>query len=116
MIVEKIPLGQRAEAHPFCGYVVNINCVTRVHRDWLDMKFCVCFALGDWEGGQLVIDELGLVFDLKPGHVLLFDSTRLTHFNLHYMGLRISVVLNTDKEMERCGNDEEGLRHVKATY
>ena len=100
----------------FGGFVVNANCITRGHRDKLDKLLCVCFAFGEWEGGQLVIDELGLVFDLKPGHVIIFDSRGLTHFNLHYRGHRSSVVLHSDDYLKHAKGLEERMADLKVGY
>lgn len=82
-------------AGAFCGYVLNVNVVTRAHRDEHGTLLCLCFSLGDWVGGQLVIKELRLVFDNKPGEVIVFDSAYLTHFNMHYKGYCMSLVMQT---------------------
>lgn len=106
-VADVLPAGQEpaASPSPFCGFVLNINCVTGAHRDTMDQTCCVCFAMGDWEGGHLVLDELGLVFPMQPGEVIVFDSTAITHFNMHYLGYRISIVMHTDKHMKQA----EGL-------
>ena len=78
----------------------------------MDKMLCCCLALGDWEGGHLVVEELGLIFEMLPGHVIIFDSTRLTHFNLHYFGHRLSVVLHTDKFMEHAMSLWDDLKKI----
>lgn len=44
-----------------------------------------------------MLHELGMVLDLKPGDILIFQSSRITHFNLHSKGIRGSIVLHSDK-------------------
>lgn len=70
---------------------------------------CCCFSLGEWEGGHLVLDELGLVFEMQPGEVIVFDSTRIVHFNMHFVGERMSVVMHSDKELQRATGLMENL-------
>ena len=54
------------------------------------------------QGGHLVLREPGLVFEMQPGEVLLFDSTLFTHFNMRYTGRRMSVVLISDADLQNA--------------
>lgn len=83
---------------PFIGLVINLNVVTAAHRDCKDDGVCLVLAIGDFEGGDLVLYEPGLVVPLHHGDFAVFPSCKLTHFNLHYKGRRASVVLHTDRE------------------
>jgi hypothetical protein len=85
---------------PFTGFVVNINIKSRPHRDAGDYKLCEVIVIGDHKGGELVLVEPGLVIKLKSGNVVIFSSNLITHFNLHYKGVRMSIILNTDKVLE----------------
>lgn len=71
------------------------------HRDAGDKTFCVVIPWGDWENGDLCLFEAGLVFAMKPWDVIIFPSCHITHFNLHFDGLRCSLVLHSD----RAGDD-----------
>ena len=86
----------------FCGFVLNVNVVTGAHKDSMDTTMCCCFSLGEWEGGHLVLDELGLVFEMQPGEIICFDSSKIVHFNMHYVGERMSVVLQSDKFLDNA--------------
>lgn len=92
-----LPANANAPAYPFGGLVINFNVCTDGHRDVMDDRLCVVIPLGDFEGGELVIYEASLVFDARPGEAIIFRSTELTHFNLHYRGVRASLVLHSDK-------------------
>ncbi|KAJ7098401.1 hypothetical protein C8R44DRAFT_748233 [Mycena epipterygia] len=82
---------------PFGGIVVNINACSDVHRDVMDLyKCCIVIPLQKCEGRGLVLHEARLVLDLCTGHAVLFPSGRFTHFNLHYQGVRVSLVFHTD--------------------
>lgn len=91
-----LPYFERTAAAPFLGFVVNINVMTMSHRDGKDLEVCVVMPIGNFEGGELVLAELGLVIELKNGEVIIFPSTILTHFNMHCRGTRASFVLHTD--------------------
>lgn len=94
----RLPLRHRTKFHPFGGIVVNLRACTKAHRDQCDAQdICVVAFMGEWEGGDLCLYEPGLRFTVRRGDVLIFPSARLTHFNLHYQGVRMSFVLHTDK-------------------
>lgn len=43
------------------------------------------FPLGDYDwtlGGHLILEELGLIFELAPGDNIIFPSAAFTHYNL----------------------------------
>jgi hypothetical protein len=99
-------------AIPFTGYVVNINCRTNAHSDPGDKAVCVVIPIGLWDGGELVLDELGLVLDLKQGHAIVFKSQYITHYNLDYKGKRISVVLQSDARIDGAYDRHEEYYHA----
>lgn len=59
---------------PFAGLVVNINVVTRMHRDAKDKLLCCVTALGDYEGAELCFYEQGLVIPLRSGDLVVGDG------------------------------------------
>ena len=69
--------------------VCNSNFRTALHRDGqVAPGSCLAFAvLGDgaWRGGELVLPELGLAFDLRPRDVVIFDAS-LWHGNAPFRG------------------------------
>lgn len=49
--------------------------------------------------------ESGLVFDSRPGDMIVFQSQKETHFNLHMQGTRSTIVLHSDESMDDwCGD------------
>lgn len=100
-------------AYPFTGYVVNLNVVTDAHRDFKDKTICIVLALGQFQGGQLVLYEPGLVVDLRSGDWVAFPSGDTTHFNLHYKGKRASIVLHSDKEGDQWVKTRRGWESNK---
>lgn len=92
----------------FSGLVVNINAKSRAHRDDGDLHICAVIPFGSFEGGELILYELGLVFELRTGDILIFESTSLTHFNMSYSGTRGSLVLHSDKSIKRFRTDKNG--------
>ena len=70
---------------------------TRVHRDRNDKDVCLIIVVSQCVGGALILSELGLVLDLDNGDGVLFQSSRITHCNSHFQGLRASFVFHTDR-------------------
>ncbi|TCD59939.1 hypothetical protein EIP91_011029 [Steccherinum ochraceum] len=93
---EALPMREDCPAHPFTGFVLNINVVTKAHRDKQDKKVCLVIAIGRFTGGAICLHELGLVIPLRQGDCVMFPSGKITHYNLHYFGSRLSVVLHSD--------------------
>ncbi|KAJ7751093.1 hypothetical protein B0H16DRAFT_1419550 [Mycena metata] len=83
---------------PFGGVVVNFNACSDAHLDGWDLfKRCLVVPLmRNCKGGALVLYEGRLVLDLHNADAILFPSGRFTHFNLHYVGMRASLVFHTD--------------------
>ena len=103
-----LPCNNQAISAPFLGLVINLNVVTAAHRDSKDESICLVLAIGDFEGGELVLYEPGLVIPLRNGDFIVFCSCDITHFNLHYKGRRASVVLHTDREMVKWQKGRNG--------
>lgn len=97
---EFLPLGSPSPVHPFTSMVINLCACTKGHRDHGDKQWCATFTLGDFEGGEICLHESGLVFDSRPGDVLVFQSQDETHFNLHVKGTRGTVVFHSDRTMD----------------
>lgn len=117
--MDVLPYNAVSPAHPFSGFVLNLNVSTLIHRDGGDKDICVVLVLSDCIGGELCLMEPGVVLDLRLGHLVIFPSTKISHFNLHFMGRRASVVFHTDKELEHWAKDQNGWRgnvHLKMLY
>lgn len=96
IFADVLPGNEASPVHPFSGFVLNINVVTRCHRDPKDLRICLVLVIGHHVGGELFLVELGLVLRLRNGDMTLFPSGRITHGNLHYKGIRASLVLHSD--------------------
>ena len=112
VLLDQLPLGDRPATYPFGGFVLNIQVCTDGHKDEFDDTICLVIPFGDYEGGDLVLWERGLVLDLKQGHLIFFPSSRITHFNLHFTGFRGSIVMHTDKELKSWENRNGWSNHV----
>ena len=65
------------------------------HKDQNDClyAFCAVVVFGDFEGGDLALSEIGLVIEIKYGHIILLRSSLLEHFNTKVLkGKRDSIV------------------------
>jgi hypothetical protein len=111
-----LPFNANSPAYPFSGVVINLSVSTSAHRDANDKRICVVVPFGDWKGGEICLYELGLVMQLNPGDILVFPSCDITHFNLHFSGLRGSLVLHSDRQGDSWVDNFNGwksfiLRH-----
>jgi hypothetical protein len=115
---DSLPGNEQLAAYPFSGLVLNFNGATRIHRDWDDKDICVVIVTSNCTGGSLVLKELGLVLDLKNGDMVTFRSAKLSHFNLHFRGLRASLVLHSDRSLDswvKNRNNWEQNRYFSST-
>jgi hypothetical protein len=104
-----LPAGGFSPAYPFSGFVINFNVSTNLHRDWNDLKFCMVMVLSEaCEGGDLCFMEPGIRLELRHGDVVLFRSSELSHFNLHFKGRRASIVFHSDKDGQAWVKDRNG--------
>lgn len=76
----------------------------------MDKRICIIVPFGVWEGGEICLYELGLVINLKAGDILIFRSCEVTHFNLHFSGLRGSMVLHSDRQGDNWVENYNGWR------
>ena len=90
---------------------MNLNVATRIHRDYRDENICIVISISEGSGGELCLMELGLVLDLQCGDVVIFKSSKLSHFNLHYTGKRASLVFHSDKTSESWVKDRNGWKN-----
>ena len=95
-LVDILPNAEGSPVRPFLSLVVNINVCTVAHRDAKDFELCLVLAVGQFSLGGLVMREQGLVMELRNGDFAIFRSGETTHFNLDYLGERVSLVLHTD--------------------
>ena len=103
---DSLPGNVHTIAYPFLSVVVNLNVATSSHRDHMDKELCVVLVIGDFEDGELCLYEPGLVIPIHSGDIIVFPSARITHFNIHYKGCRASIVLHTDREIDKWSHDQ----------
>jgi len=117
--IEHLPCNFFSPVYPFSGFVLNLNVTTRIHRDWGDSDICLVIAFSDAESrtdqvegndGALCFQELGLVCNLHPGVPVVFHSSKLTHFNHHFIGYHASLVLHTDGGLKGWAMDMNGWK------
>jgi len=103
-LVEILPGKPDSPVTPSLSLIININVVMLRHRDAKDKLLCLVLVVGCFTGGGLVMKEQGLVLDLEHSDFAVFASGNTTHFNLNYVGKRVSLVLHTDGGFDRWEN------------
>lgn len=112
LFADVLPAGETSPAFPFSGFVINFNVCTRIHVDKEDLNFCVVLVISeDCVGGDLCFLEPGIRLGLRNGDMVVFRSSILSHFNLHFKGMRASVVLHTDRAGMEWVKDRNGWCH-----
>lgn len=101
---------------PFCMTVLNIQPATCGHCDHSDMvdSICLVLALGDYQGGELCLFEAGLVLELAHGSFVAICSKRDVHFNLDFVGQRLSFVFTSDQTLQRWRDHRNGWKELQA--
>lgn len=67
-----------------CGVNYDKSCSNR-HRDDKNIGYCAVMGMGEYDpadSGQLVLEELQLIFEIGPGDIIIFPSGLITHWNL----------------------------------
>jgi hypothetical protein len=77
----------------------------------MDAGVCMIVVIFDGEGGELCLQEPGIVLNLRNGDVVLFPSSSITHFNLNHKGRRASLVFHSDKSAAGWLKDRNGWKH-----
>jgi hypothetical protein len=54
--VNILPSNEFSPVFPFSGLVINVNVVTRAHRNWEDLSLCLVLEISDCEGGETMYD------------------------------------------------------------
>ncbi|KAJ3965340.1 hypothetical protein EV361DRAFT_1020368 [Lentinula raphanica] len=106
-MIDIIPLHDLSPVKPFTSFVLNLNVTTLLHKDHGDKSGCIVLSIGSHTGGELCLLEPRLALQLRHGDWVVFPSQHYTHFNLHYSGVRASLVIQSDKEgtsYEKNGN------------
>lgn len=98
--------------YPFTKLVVNLGAQTQGHIDPKDNDLCVVVPFGEWEGGELCLYQPGVVLELEPGDVVVFPSNRIAHFNLEISGLRGSLVMATDVNLDAWKANRNHWKHA----
>lgn len=107
-------MNEDSAIHPLSGFVLNFCACSSAHRDTGDLLICIVISFGDFEGRELCLHEPGMVLRLRAWDAFIFRSGDIMHFNLHYSGLRGSLVLHTDKEAANYSQDFNGWKEYMA--
>ncbi|KAJ7485619.1 hypothetical protein FB451DRAFT_1023620 [Mycena latifolia] len=117
VFADVLPLNTGSPVYPFAGFMMNFRVVTDAHKDAKDAKWCMIAFVKEGKGGHLCLHELGLKIDGQTGNILVFPSCWVTHFNTHFVGLRASLVLHTDREGDGWAENGGGWGdHVARHY
>jgi hypothetical protein len=84
---------------PFFALAVKESGSGLIHIDWNDNRaiFAYIFAVGDWEGGEFCIPQLGIKIPIRPGQVLAVLARVVAHFSAPVTtGRRIVFTCFTD--------------------
>ena len=79
---------------------INVE-ATKAHRDVREYRegYSCVISCGDYDGGGLILFELGIVIEMSAGDIILFPDSLITHCNEKVEGNRISVVCFTQKNV-----------------
>ena len=77
-----------------------------VHLDFNDHPDNIAWIvpLGDWEGGEFCVPQLGIKVPLHAGQVIAAMTRNLAHCSAPAHGLRLILTLFSDKTLINHGN------------
>jgi hypothetical protein len=90
-----------------------------VHRDVKESQYgysCIV-CCGNYTGGDLILWDLGIKIELRPGDLFLFPDSLIHHSNEAVKGTRHSVVVFTQENMYDYWHRDFGMnlkRHTKS--
>jgi hypothetical protein len=101
---------RRGDDDPFVLRAALVNLMTNEHRDSSDWQHGLAglVPVGDFEGGNLLLRELGLDIESKPGCVQLFRGRELRHSITKWKGRRFVVVSTTHEAVRRWALRQQG--------
>lgn len=102
---EILPLNSLPVICPLSSFILNFMVSTTLHYDSHNDKICLIMVISDCKGGELVLLELGLILDLCNEDVVIFHSRDITHFNLYFVNMRVSIVCHTDYDFQHWLDD-----------
>lgn len=76
----------------FTSIIINKNVKCKKHKDINNVGYSYIFTLGDYEGGNLVIDKKE--YDIR-NRLLKFNGCENEHYTTDYTGTRYSIVYYT---------------------
>ncbi|KAH9887162.1 hypothetical protein F4778DRAFT_436504 [Xylariomycetidae sp. FL2044] len=97
------PFQTRRQNEIFSLRAILVNVMTYEHRDVMDWHhgFAGLVLLGDYQGGDLLIRELGLQIESRPGCLQLLRGRELRHSITKWTGRRFVVVSTTHDAIKR---------------
>lgn len=103
----------RRTGEPFAIRALLVNLMTNDHRDVSGWRHGLAglVAVGKFEGGDLLLRELGLRIESKPGSLQLIRGRELRHSITKWKGRRF-VVVNTTHEAVRLWSLRQRVEEV----
>lgn len=100
----------RRSADPFVIKALLVNLMTNEHKDKGDWHYGLAglVPVGEFDGGDLLLRELGLSFEARSGCVQLIRGRELRHSITKYTGRRFVVVAVTHDAVRRWAQREAG--------
>ena len=92
--------------------MVNLNVSTLIHCDYQDLKLCLIVVASNCKGGDLCLKKPGVSLQLQNGDVVIFTSSKLSHFNTHFKGKQASLVFHSDISAKAWVEKRNGWKHI----
>ncbi|KAI0480739.1 hypothetical protein GGR56DRAFT_671825 [Xylariaceae sp. FL0804] len=108
--LDDIPFLTRRTGEPFAIKALLVNVMTNEHTDDGDWRrgLAGLVSVGDFEGGDLLLRQLGLRIKAAPGSVQLIRGRELRHSISRWTGRRFVAVLATHEAVRRWALRQTG--------
>lgn len=108
--LDYIQFQTRRSNEPFLMRALLVNLMTYEHKDTGDWHYGFAFLMpvGDFNGGDLVLRELGLQIEAPPGFLQMFRGRELRHSITKWTGRRFVCVNVTHEAVRRWARRSMG--------
>jgi len=109
-----IPFQTQREGQVFCMTALLVNLLTVEHRDASDWKFglAAVIPVGEYEGGDLVLRELGLLIQAPSGSAQFIRGCELRDSITKWCGTRFVTVNVTHESVRKWAENQMKSREL----
>ena len=100
-VIFYLQMGSPQPIHSAAGSSISMF-LTLIHQDYQDLKLC--------------LEKPGISLQLQNGDVVIFTSSKLSHFNTHFKGKQASLVFHSNISSKAWVEKRNGWKHTRGLW